>query len=128
MFVWALVIFAIAALGGVTLAVMHFRAGGKEPPPTALALLHGLVAAVAVIFLLIAIGATPEGFGAGFSSAAIVALLLFVLAALGGAYMFLGKHLRGEALPTPVVIVHGLVAVAGFLALLVYVLGSPPAA
>jgi predicted membrane protein len=112
MFKIAAVLFAIAALGGLTLAVMHFRAHGKTPPPTSLAMLHGLLAVIAVICLIFGIAATPNGFSAGFASMAVTALGLFVLAALGGAYMFLGKHLRGEPLPTPVVIIHGLAAVA----------------
>jgi hypothetical protein len=124
MFTLSLVIFAIAALGGVALAVLHFRAEGREHPPTALALLHGVVAVVAVLLLLIGIGATANGFAAGFSSLAIIALLLFALAALGGAYMFFGRHLRGEPLPTPVVVIHALVAVTGFVVLLAYVVSS----
>jgi hypothetical protein len=121
------VLFAIAALGGIVLAVMHFRAGGKTHPPTSLAMLHGTLAVVALIFLIVGIAATADGFSAGFSSLAVLALLLFVLAALGGAYMFFGKHLRGKPLPSPVVVIHGLVAGAGFVLLLVYVFaGRPP--
>jgi hypothetical protein len=59
---------------------------------------------------------------------AVLALGLFVLAALGGAYMFFGKHLRGEPLPTPVVIVHGLAAVSGFVVLLIYLFIAPATA
>ena len=117
------ILFAIAALGGLTLAVMHFRAGGKTLPPTSLAMLHGTLAAVAVIFLIVGIAAT-NGFSAGFSSLAVVALVLFVLAALGGAYMFFGKHLRGQMLPSPVVVIHGLAAGAGFVLLLVYLFAA----
>lgn len=123
MFILSIVIFAVAALGGLILAVLHFRSAGKRPPPTALALLHGVVAVLAVICLLIAIAATPDGFTTGFSSLAVVALLLFVLAALGGAYLFFGRHLRGLPLPTPVVLIHGSVAVAGFAVLLAYAFG-----
>ncbi len=121
------VLFAIAALGGIALAVMYFRAGGKTHPPTSLAMLHGTLAVVAVIFLIVGIAATADGFSAGLSSLAVLALLLFVLAALGGAYVFFGKHLRGKPLPGPVVVIHGLAAGAGFVLLLVYVLaGRPP--
>ena len=125
MFKIAAVLFAIAALGGLTLAVLHFRAQGKTHPPTSLAMLHGLLAVIAVICLIFGIAATPNGFSAGFASMAVTALGLFVLAALGGANMFLGKHLRGEALPTPVVVIHGLAAVAGFVLLLIYLFGTP---
>jgi hypothetical protein len=128
MFKFAAVLFAIVALGGLTLAILHFRAHGKTHPPTSLAMLHGLLAVVAVIFLIIGIAATPSGFSAGFASMAVTSLVLFVLAALGGAYMFLGKHLRGEPLPTPVVVIHGLAAVAGFVLLLIYLFGTPATA
>jgi len=124
MFTLSAVLFAIAALGGLTLAVLHFRAHGKTHPPTVLALLHGLVAAMGVIFLAVGIAATANGFSAGLTSMAVLALILFVLAALGGAYMFFGRHLRGEPLPTPVVVIHGLAAVSGFVLLLVYLLGA----
>jgi hypothetical protein len=127
MFTLSAVLFALAALGGVTLAVLHFRAHGKTHPPTSLAMLHGLVAALGVIFLIIGIAATADGFSAGFSSRAILALVLFVLAALGGAYMFFGRHLRGAPLPTPVVVIHALAALAGFVLLLVYLLAPAPA-
>jgi hypothetical protein len=42
-----------------------------------------------------------------------------VLAALGGATLFLGFHLRQRALPIPLVIGHGLLAVTGFVLLLI---------
>ena len=118
MFVWSAILFALAALGGLTLAVMHFRSGGRERPPTALAVGHGLVAAAALVLLVIGV----LGAAAGSSTLPVVALAIFVVAALGGAYLFLGKHLRGQALPSAVVVVHGLAAVAGFLVLLAFVL------
>lgn len=118
MFVWSAILFALAALGGLTLAVMHFRSGGRERPPTALAVGHGLVAAAALVLLIIGV----LGAAAGSSTLPVVALAIFVVAALGGAYLFLGKHLRGQALPSAVVVVHGLAAVAGFLVLLAFVL------
>jgi hypothetical protein len=121
MLVWSAILFALAALGGLTLAVMHFRSGGRERPPTALAVGHGLVAAAALVLLVIGV----LGAAAGSSTLPVVALAIFVLAALGGAYLFLGKHLRGQALPSAVVVVHGLAAVAGFLVLLAFLLTQP---
>jgi hypothetical protein len=121
MFVWSAILFALAALGGLTLAVMHFRSGGRERPPTALAVGHGLVAAAALVLLVIGV----LGAAAGSSTLPVVALAIFVVAALGGAYLFLGKHLRGQALPSAVVVVHGLAAVAGFLVLLAFLLMQP---
>jgi len=39
----AIVLFAVAALGGLYMAVLRFR--GAERPPTAIALVHGALAA-----------------------------------------------------------------------------------
>ncbi|RDD61396.1 hypothetical protein [Ferruginivarius sediminum] len=125
---WSVVIFAVAALGGLALAVMHFRSGGKERPSTGLAVVHGLAAALAVVLLIAGIANSAAGFSAGLSSLAVVALVLFVVAALGGAYLFLGKHLRGESLPSAVVVIHGGVAALAFVLLLVFVFSTPAAA
>ena len=124
MFTISAVLFAIAALGGLTLAALHFRAHGKTLPPTSLAMLHGLLAVAGVIFLIIGIAAAANGFSASLKSMPVLALVLFVLAALGGSYMFIGKHLRGQPLPTPVVIIHGLAAVAGLVVLLIFLIGG----
>jgi len=116
MFLWSAILFAVAAAGGLTLAAMHLRSRGRERPPTALAVTHGLVAAVALVLLIIA----ALGTAAGSSALPWTAVAIFVVAALGGAYMFLGKHLRGEPLPGKVVILHGVLAVVGFLVLLAF--------
>lgn len=102
-------LFAIAALGGVTMAVMHFR--GRTPPPVALALLHGVFAASGLVVLLLAVW--PH-----FSGRAVWALGLFLLAALGGFTLALGFHWRGRPLPAGLVVGHGLLAVLAFLILL----------
>jgi hypothetical protein len=120
MFLWSAILFAMAALGGLTLAALHFRGRGRERPPTALAVVHGLVAALALVLLVIA----ALGAAAGSSALPWIAVAIFVVAALGGAYMFLGKHLRGEPLPSNVVILHGALAAAGFLVLLAFLLGA----
>ena len=109
----ALVLFAIAALGGVTMAVMRFR--GAERPPTGLALLHGAFAAAGIIVLIVAMLSTPN------PAQARTALVLFIVAALGGFYLF-AQHVQKRALPIPVILVHALIAVIGFLVLLVVVI------
>jgi hypothetical protein len=100
----------LAALGGIAMAGMRFA--GKPHPPAWLAMVHGLVAAAALTLLI---------FGAatvGLPPLAMVAIVLFVLAAAGGAYLNLNFHMRDVALPTWLVLVHGGIAVAGFLCLL----------
>ena len=104
----AAILFGVAALGGVVMAIMRFS--GKELPPMGLAILHGALAAAGLIALIIAVmGRAP--------TQATVALILFVGAAIGGFLMF-SYHLRRKALPVPYVVIHGLVAVVAFVVLL----------
>lgn len=105
----ALVLFALAALGGLVMAIGHFR--GRTPPRPAIAAAHGVLAAAALVVLVLAV----MSIGAG--GAPALALVLFLLAALGG-FALLGFHLRGKPLPGALVGAHGLVAVVAFLVLL----------
>ena len=103
----SVLLFAVAAVGGLILATLHFR--GKDRP-WGLAILHGLLAATALVLLLLAVvgGAAPAN--------AKIALVLFVVAALGGFLLF-ALHLQKKKLPSPVVIIHAGVAVAAFVVL-----------
>lgn len=107
----ATVLLLIAALGGVVMAVIRFS--GKPYPATWLAMLHGFLAGAAVTLLLYAWATV------GLPSLAILATVLFVVAALGGVAMNLGYHWKQLELPKWLVIVHAAVAVLGFLLLLV---------
>jgi hypothetical protein len=102
-------LFAVAALGGLTLAVLHFQ---KKNLPLPLALIHGLLGAAGLVTLLLFV------LNSGTSSKAAVALIIFVVAALGGFYLF-SFHLRKKRLPSTVVIIHALAAVSAFGILLV---------
>ncbi len=106
----AAVLFGIAALGGVVMAIM--RLTGRELPPMGLAIVHGLFAASGLVALLVAV------IGANAPTQAKIAAGGFVLAALGGFFLF-SFHLRRKALPVPVVLVHGLVGVVSFVLLLI---------
>ena len=110
----ALVLLTLAALGGVAMGVI--RLGGNANPPNWLAMLHGLLAAMALGLLLYAyvIGGMP--------AVASWALLLFLVAGLGGAYLNLRYHARAVLLPKGIVVVHAVVAVAGYVLLLMAVL------
>jgi hypothetical protein len=111
----AAIVLALAAVGGLTLAVIRIR--GAPWPPLWMALGHGGVAAGGVGLLIYAAVST------GIPALAQVALGLFLLAALGGAVLLLGFHLRSKALPIPFVIGHGLVAATGFVLLLLSAFG-----
>lgn len=106
----ALVLFAVAAVGGLVLAVMRFK--GKPYPPMGLALVHGAVAAAGLVTLLVGVA------GGSASGSAKTALILFVIAALGGFGLFF-HHVRKVALPIWLVVIHAAVAVIAFLLLLV---------
>lgn len=108
MLIYALMIFAIAALGGLVLAAHVLR--GKFAP-WALSLLHALLGASGLIVLVVLVlqGAAPQRLLAGFA--------LLLVAALGG-FFLASFHLRKTLPPKAVVVVHAGVAVVGFLTLL----------
>jgi hypothetical protein len=106
----ASVLLAITALGGLTMAGIRFA--GKPQPPTWLAMLHGLLAGAAVTLLLYAY------FTVGLPALACWALLLFLIAAAGGAFLNLNYHWKMLPLPKALIVGHAGVAVAGFALLL----------
>ena len=104
-----IVLFAIAAVIGLTMALAAFQ--GRFPPVPS-AVLHGLLAATALVLLLIAV------ISQGAAGPAAWALGLFVIAALGGFTLAFGFHARKKPLPKGLVAGHALIAVIGFLLLL----------
>jgi len=106
----AAVVLTLSAAGGATMAVIRFS--GKPHPPIWLAMLHGFLSAAAVTLLLYA------SFTTGLPGLANVALVLFVVAALGGVVLNLNFHWRAIPLPKWLVLVHAVVAVVGYLCLL----------
>ena len=108
-----LVLFGAAALGGLIMAIVRFS--GKPQPPFAIAIIHGLAAALGLILLIAAVSKSGGG-------SATVALGLFVVAALGGFALF-AQHLRKVALSIPLMVAHACLAVLGFVVLLVNALG-----
>ncbi len=105
----SIVLFAIAAIGGIALAGLRLT---NKNLPAPLAVAHGVIAAVGLVALAIAVVGGLSG------TIAIVSLVLFVIAALGG-FVLVSFHVGGKVLPIPLMGVHGLVAVAAFLCLLV---------
>jgi hypothetical protein len=114
MLIYALIVFAIGALGGLTLAGVYVLQGRLAP--WGLSLLHAALGAIGLLILIYAALTT------GIAGAALAALVILIIAALGGFYLA-SIHLRGQVAPKPVVFVHAGVAVIGFLALLGAVIG-----
>lgn len=108
------VLFLLAALGGLAMAGIRFS--GNRNPPVWLAMGHGglAVAAVALLAYAVLAGGAP--------AAAMWALVLFLVAAAGGTVLFLSYEWKRELLPAWLVLVHAVVAVAGFLLLVVSIL------
>jgi hypothetical protein len=103
MVTYAVILFLIAAAGGLYMATVIFRGAF---PPAVVAALHGALAASGLVLAILAAmanGAPPlVKYGAG---------ILF-LAALGG-FFLLTFHLRRVPHPKGVVVLHALIAVTG---------------
>ncbi len=102
-------LFAIAAIGGLTLVGMKFT--GKEMP-IPLALLHGAFAAAGLVTLILNV---VENRVNTFMN---ISLVLFVIVALGGFALF-SLHLMKKRQPLLLIAAHGLGAVISFVVLLI---------
>ena len=102
----ASVLLALAALGGLGMAGIRFA--GKPQPPIWLAMAHGFLSAAALTLLLYA------WFTVGLPALASWALVLFLLAAAGGAFLNLNYHWKMLPLPKGMIVGHAGVAVVGF--------------
>lgn len=105
MLTYAVVIFAVAAVGGLVLASSVLR-GHLAPWP--LSLLHAGLGAAGLVLLIFAI---LEGTGG-----VTVPFAILAIAALGGFYLA-SLHLKKAVAPRAVVLIHAGVAVIGFLLL-----------
>jgi hypothetical protein len=103
----AVVLLAIGALGGLFMAARIFS-GRKAPWP--LSILHALLGAVALILILLNVINGSGGL-------LLTSLIVLAVAALGG-FILASSHARDRLAPKGVVVIHALVAVAGFLLLL----------
>jgi hypothetical protein len=79
--------------------------------PWELSLLHAALGAIGLLVLLYA------ALTSGIPSAALAALVILAIAALGGFYLA-SIHLRGQVAKKSIVFIHAGVAVIGFLTLL----------
>jgi hypothetical protein len=104
----AAILLAIAAVGGLVMVVKIF---GGSPAPLGLSLLHAALGAAGLVMVAI-----PVLKGEG-TTMLTVALLVLAIAAVGGFYVA-SFRLKNQLPPKPVVVVHALVAVSGFLTLL----------
>lgn len=109
MLAWAATLFALAALGGLAMAVLK---GRGVMPPIWLAAGHGLLALAGLV--LLAVGAVREPAGV----LPWAALVLFVVGGLWGLEL-LRSHLREGDFPLAGAAGHGGLALVAFILLLV---------
>ncbi len=113
MVIVCIALFAVAAVFGLINLVRVLSTGTA---PRATVYTHGAVAAVSLVLLVV--------YSILRSSAApIVALILFIIAALGGFTLF-GIDVATKKPPKWLAVVHGVVAVTGFVFLVVYALAG----
>ena len=105
-------LFSLAALLGLILISYVLRS--KETPKAAV-FAHGVMAAAGLVLLLMYV--IDNGPGPWES------LVLFVLAALGGFFMFY-RDITGRSVPKVLAVAHGLLAVTGFVLLLIFTFSS----
>lgn len=109
----ALILFALAALGGIGLAWMHFE---NDDAPLSIAAVHGLLGAAGLVTLLWTL------FQSGGDGLLWGSAVLFVLTALGG-FLLIANHLREESLSSSLIFAHGGAAVVAFVLLLIVYFG-----
>ena len=112
MLMYALVVFGVAALGGLFLASFVLR---DKFAPWAVSVLHMMLGAIGLVILILGV---VNGEGA---SRATAALGILVIAALGGFYLA-SLHLKQKIPGRGIVLAHAGFAVVGFLTLLTTVL------
>jgi len=107
----AVVLLAIAALGGVVMAVIRLARDGQ--PPAWLTMLHGFLVASALTLLIYAAATV------GIPGLALAAIALFAIAGAGGLVMNLNYQWKGLLLPKGLLVGHALIAVVGFVLLVI---------
>lgn len=107
MLTYAIIAFAIAAVGGLVLAASVLR---NQLPSWGLSLVHAALGAIGLVLLLVTL-AESEG-----NSTLLTGFVLMLVAALGG-FFLASFHAKKKLPPKAVVVVHAVVAVIGFLTL-----------
>jgi hypothetical protein len=105
------ILFAIAAAGGLTLVIMKFSGKGLPWP---LVIGHGLFAASGLVALAANVFQNTENSVMNYS------LVFFLITAIGG-FTVLSFHLRKKRQPNSLILIHGAAAVISFIVLIIAV-------
>ncbi|MFZ6009372.1 MAG: hypothetical protein ACOYXT_03420 [Bacteroidota bacterium] len=104
-------LFALAAVMGLTVAIAILSK--KPETPKAAVYAHGALGATALVLLIVYMMNNPENYPQ-------IALILFVVAALGGFILFYNDVSKKKPGPVGLVVIHALVAVTAFVLLLFF--------
>ena len=115
----AFIVLVVAVVFGSILAVPYLRESAAAPLPVGA--LHGLIGIGSLAILALALRGPPRGIEEGVGSFGLIAAVLLALAALAGLLQF-ALRLRDRRLPSPLVGLHAMLAIGGFVVLLAYVL------
>lgn len=105
----SIVLFALSAALGLAIIIKWLM---KKDASKGVIYSHGIVAAAALTLLLVYALQHQENFPKA-------ALILFVISALGGFFMFF-RDLMKKSSPLAIAFIHALFALSGFVALLVF--------
>jgi hypothetical protein len=105
----SIILFAIAAVLGVTILIKWLS---KKDVSRAVVYGHGIFAALGLGLIVVLAIESPDNYPK-------TALILLIIAALGGFYMFF-RDLQNKMSPYSIAFVHALLAVAGFVSLLLF--------
>jgi hypothetical protein len=108
----AIALFAVTAMFGVRILTSVLR---NEKAPRGVVYSHGLFAATSLVLLIVYALQNPDNYPKA-------SIILFILAALGGFFMFY-HDVKNKPLPKGVPFIHALVAVSAFIILLLFVFG-----
>ncbi len=113
MIIASIVLFAISAILGATILIKWLM---KENASSGVIYSHGIVAAAALVTLIVYAVNHPNNFPKA-------SLILFIVSALGGFFMFF-RDLAKKSNPLFIAFVHALLAVSGFVALILFAIPS----
>ncbi len=110
MLVAAIILFAVAALFGVMNLVPILK---NQPAPKSTVFIHGGFAAIGLVLVILAVAKAA-------GSSPVTALVLFVVAALGGFVLF-GIDMQKKPVPKWLAVLHPIIAAVGLILLIVFV-------
>ncbi len=103
-------LFALAAVMGLIVAVAIFNK--KPETPKAAVYLHGALGATGLVLLILYMVDHPDHYPK-------ISLILFLVGAVGGFYLFFNDTKKKPG-PITVVVIHALIAVTAFVLLLAF--------